>query len=107
MNRRCVLDRWSFYGVLNTDEEARRRPDPWDDDVYIDGYRAATFEVACRLAHLHRAGWSAFFVNLSDLSSGPADLAIYRKTRAEQGKCISVILASSHHCSTSDGLDTA
>lgn len=31
--------------LLNTDEEARRRPDPWGDDVYIDVYRAASFDV--------------------------------------------------------------
>jgi hypothetical protein len=35
-----------------------------------------------------------------------ADLTIYRENAGEQRKCISVVLAGSCHCPTSDGLHT-
>lgn len=31
--------------LLNTDEEARRRPGPWGGEAYIDVYCAATLDV--------------------------------------------------------------
>jgi hypothetical protein len=72
-----------------------------------DRRRSRELGVEQDASHDHALELVGALVDLGDLSPGRDDLVIYQEKAGKQRKYVSVVLARSHLCPASDGLETA